>query len=292
MNWFKEILSSIKAIVLAPLANILAIGGTLLVLASFVEYDKIHGLALYRNVNFTMIGLGLLLVLIGAFTFLFSHRESQIRTKLDYRKGVEIKRGQLNILIKEGEIQTIPNLTSNDSIVLPANTTFVDDCVTDKRSAMGAFFGEHFSAQIAGLPSVLRGVLASNGFQPSTDGQYPPTTTVILPDQFSKPAKVAITAATIRSRATGISSSPFIICGCVEQILRATADERVDAIYLPIIGSGHGGVDRGLALLFLLLGLLHFSKTYFHIKKVRIIVHPKDVKELNESKELRLIIAL
>jgi hypothetical protein len=74
--------------------------------------------------------------------------------------------------------------------------------------------------------------------------------------------------------------------------LRVTANQRVDSLYLPILGSGHGGVDRGMALLFLLLALLHFSKVYHHIKNTYILVHPKDISGLNESKELRQILAL
>jgi hypothetical protein len=58
------------------------------------------------------------------------------------------------------------------------------------------------------------------------------------------------------------------------------------------LGSGHGGVDKGLALLFLLLAFLHYSKTYHHIRLVNVVVHPKDVESLNQSKELSQIVAL
>ena len=114
----------------------------------------------------------------------------------------------------------------------------------------------------------------------------------MLPDYFAKPARIVVTASTIRTVGAGIISSPQIICNCVEEILKATADQRIDTLYLPILGSGHGGVDRGLALLFLLLAMLHFSKTYHHIKVVNIVVHPKDIDGLNRSKELRQVLAM
>jgi len=292
MNWLKEIITDAKAVLLAPLSSILCVAGALLILASFIEYDKTQGLSLHGKINWTMSGSGFSLVILGVIIFLLTQRERKLRTELDYQKGIEITRGEFSILIKVGEIQMLQNLTRNSAIVLPSNTTFVDDCATDKRSALGAFFTEHFPSEIANLPALFTQVLDSDGIKPTPNGQYPPGTTVILPTQFEKPAKIVITASTSRIPGTGIMSNPYIICRCVEEILRVTADQRVDSLYLPILGSGHGGVDRGLALLFLLLALLHFSRSYHHIRKIHIIVHPKDVDGLNQSKELRQIVAL
>jgi hypothetical protein len=289
---FLNVLSDIKAILLAPLTNIICGGGILLVIASFAEYDKIQGLSLHRSIHWQMTGSGFLLTVVGAAIYLWTHENIGRRTKLDYEKGVEIKRGEVTILVKAGEIQAIQGLTTNSAVVLPANTTFIDDCAADKRSAMGAFFGEHFPGEIGNLPALFKQILGSSGKQPIERNQYAPGTTFILPDRFWKPAKIVVTASTIRSSESGMTSNPYIICNCVEGILRATADERVDTIYLPILGSGHGGVDRGLALLFLLLALLHFLKFHHHIRKVQIVVHPKDVDGLNQSKELRQIVAL
>jgi hypothetical protein len=176
--------------------------------------------------------------------------------------------------------------------VLPANTTFIDSCASDARSAMGAYFTDHFPEEVGQLPSKLRKFLDTIGIQAGENGQYPPGTTVMLPDVFARPARIIITASTIRTPGSGITSSPQIICNCVEEILKVTADQRIDTLYLPIFGSGHGGIDRGLALLFLLLAMIHFSKTYHHIKAVHIVVHPKDIDGLNHSKELSQFLAM
>jgi len=180
----------------------------------------------------------------------------------------------------------------NSAIVLPANTTFVDDCAADRRTAMGAFFTERFPEEIGGLPALLKEILNYKGIRPVEDGQYEPATTVLLPDRFAKPERVVVTASTTRIAKAGITSTPYIICRCVEEILKITADERVDTLYMPILGSGHGGVERGMALMFLLLSILHFSKFHHYIHKVHIVVHPKDVDALNDSKEFRQILAL
>lgn len=292
MKWLKDILADIKAILLAPITNVLCVGGVVLIGISFLDYDKTNGLALHGQLHAGPAIAGFILMIVGVLLFYLTNGTRTKNVNLDYSKGVEINRQNLTILIKAGEIQSIDYATRNSVIVLPANTTFVDDCATDKRTAMGAFFLDRFPERVAALPALFANILAVRGLHPDESGQFTAGTTIILPDDYAKPAKVVITASTLRIAEVGITSNPYVICNCVEGILKCTADQRVDTIYLPILGSGHGGVDRGMALLFLLLAVLHFSRTYHHIKLVHIIVHPKDVDSLNQSKELSQIVAL
>ncbi len=292
MKEIKDTLAAAKAVVLAPLTNILCVSGILLLLGSFIDYDKANGLSLHGNPYWVMIFFGLVLVTAGLILFLLTQETTGIRKRINYDKGIEITRDSLKFIIKSGEIQAIQEASKNAVIVLPANTTFVDSCATDARTAMGAFFTKHFPGEIGALPALLKKVLDAAGIQAEGNGQYAAGTTVILPDSFAKPAKVVVTASTVRTPGTGIVSRPDIICNCIGEILKATADKRIDTLYLPILGSGHGGVDRGLALLFLLIAMLHYSKTYHHIKVVHIVVHPKDVEGLNKSKELNRILAM
>lgn len=292
MKWLKDVLADAKAIVLAPVTNVLCVAGVALLVISFLDYDKTTGLSLHGQIHTGPAIIGLILVLIGVLLFLLTNRFRAKNVRLDYSKGVDIKRGNLTIKIQTGEIQSITVSTKNSVIVLPVNTTFIDDCATDKRTVMGAFFLECFPEKVATLPALFLDILSSHGLHPDGNGQFMAGTTIILPDDYAKPAKIVITASTIRVAGSGITSNPHIICSCVESILRCTVDQRVDTIYLPIIGSGHGGVDKGMALLFILLAFLHFSKAYHHIKLIQIVVHPKDVQSLNQSKELAQIVAL
>lgn len=291
MKW-QDILADAKAILLAPVTNVLCGAGVILIGISFLDYDKTNGLSLHGQVHVGSAIAGTILIIVGGLLFYRTNGARAKSLRLDYKKGVEIKRENLTIRIQAGEIQSIAGATRNAVIVLPANTTFVDDCATDKRTAMGAFFLDRFPEKVATLPALLSKLLAAHGLHPDENAQFPAGTTIILPDEFARPAKVVITASTMRMAGMGITSSPNVICNCVESILKCTADQRVDTIYLPILGSGHGGIDRGMALLFLLLAVLHFAREHHHIKLVQIIVHPKDVDSLNQSKELSQIVAL
>lgn len=292
MKWLKEIFADAKAILLAPVTNVLCVAGIILIAVSFADYDKANGLALHGQIHVGPAIAGFILIICGALLFYLTNGFHHKNVRLNYKKGVEIKRGELTIRIQTGEIQSIDAATRTAAIILPANTTFVDECATDKRTAMGAFFLDRFPEKIATLPALFSSILSAQGLRPDGSGQFPTGTTIVLPDDFAKPAKVVVTAATIRMAGAGMTSTPNIICNCVESILKSTADQRVDTIFLPILGSGHGGVDRGMALLFLILAILHFARTHHHIRLVHVIVHPKDVDSLNQSKELSQIVAL
>jgi hypothetical protein len=291
-KWLKETLADARQVLLAPLSNILCLLGGLVILASFADYDRTHGFALHGSPYWAMVMIGFCLILLGLAAFLTCQRDLTFHTRLNYAKGVVITRDTLTVLIKTLEIQAVPDSTRNTAIILPANTTFADDCVTDRRSALGAFFIEHFPDEIGALPECFRATLEESGVRADANGQYPAGTTVVLPDRFARPCLVAVTASTVRLPGSGISSSPHIVCSCVESIFRQTADRRIDTVVMPILGSGHGRIDPGLALLFLLLAILYNARVSSHIKKVVIAVHPKDVEALNRSKELRQIVAL
>src|SRR6266567_3994316 len=148
MKWLKDMLTDARALLLAPLTNILCLGGLVLIGASFVDFDKATGLSLHGQVHAVPVAAGAALVLLGVFIFWRAGGSSEPRKKLDYEKGIQIKRGTLEIVIKRGEIERVENASRNCAIVLPANTTFIDDCAADKRTAMGAFFCERFPEEV------------------------------------------------------------------------------------------------------------------------------------------------
>ncbi len=230
MTWIKEIIANTKAMLLAPVTNVLCVAGVILIGISFLDYDKANGLSLHGQFHTYSALAGLILMLIGVLLFYLTSGSRLKNGRLDYNKGVEIKRQNLTILIKTGEIQSIA-ATRNAVIVLPANTAFVDDCATDKRTALGAFFLDRFPEEVSTLPSLFSDVLTKSGFQPDARGLFAAGTSIILPDSYAKPAKIVITASTLRMSDAGITSNPHIICSCVENIFKCTANQRVDTLF-------------------------------------------------------------
>jgi len=206
------------------------------------------------------------------------------------KKGISFSFNGLSIVLRTGKIQEIPKLSKNSAVVLPANTTFIDDCITDPKSALGAFFLKFYPDKIPTRVSEdIEKELRKQHYKKDKNESYPPGTTIILPKEYDTPAKCIITASTIRKEKVGIVAYPGTICECIRQIFEITADKKIERIYMPVIGSGHGGLDINDALLFILLSIKYYSKRYHHIKTVDILITPKDVPRLKDVYRLQYL---
>ena len=72
----------------------------------------------------------------------------------------------------------------------------------------------------------------------------------------------------------------------------ATAGKKISKVYMPILGSGHGGLDINAALLFLLLSIKHYASLYHHLRSIDIIVVGNDASRLKDSYRLQYLALL
>jgi len=242
----------------------------------------------------TVIGGATAAIIAGFVLYYFRRFEeyTRINRKATVQKGITLRFNYLSVNLKEGQIQNVDLSNRNSAVVLPANTTFIDDCITDPKSALGAFFLKFYSDKIPKrVPEDIEKELEKQGYQKDEDDSYPPGTTIILPKEYDTPAKCIITASTIRKERLGIVAHPSTICECIRQVFEITADKKVEKIYMPVIGSGHGGLSISDALLFLVLSLKYYSKFsgYHHIKSVDILITPTDAHKLKEAYRLQYL---
>jgi len=240
----------------------------------------------------TIVGGTIAAIIAGLVLYYFRTFEEyrRISRKATVKRGISLRFNNITVNLKEGEIQNIEATNRNSAVVLSANTTFIDDCITDEKSALGAFFLSHYSDKIPQKVSEdIEKSLKKYGHQKDKNGLYPPGTTIILPKEYDTPSKCIITASTIRKEKIGIVAYPSTICECIRQIFEITADKKIERVYMPIIGSGHGGLDINDALLFILLSIKYYSKRYHHIKTVNILITPKDVSRLKDAYRLQYL---
>lgn len=207
----------------------------------------------------------------------------KINKKATIQKGLSLSFRELSINLRVGKIQEILEPNKGSAVVLPANTTFIDDCITDSNSALGAFFLKYYPDKIPRVPQDIDKQLDRLGCQRSKDGTYPLGTTIILPEEYDTPTKTIITASTVRKEISGIRAEPGSICECIRQIFMVTADKKIAKLYMPILGSGHGGININEALLFLILAIKQYSKYYHHVKSIDIIVIESDLPKLKKD---------
>jgi len=287
-----KVTENLRYILNAPVVNIMAISGVLLVALSFCDFNLINGrlgFLLMSTPRWPMLLIGVLLLL-GCFVWLiFAGEHKRIDKKARIEDGLSLTLGRIATNIKIGKIQEISDLNQSAAVALPANTSFIDDCIVDKNSALGAFFLERYPGKTSEITQVIEDQLKSSGYQRAENGTYAPGTTIILPSPYDTPAKVLITASTIRKEDMGIRAEPSSICECIKQIFKITSDKKISKFRMPVLGSGHGGLDINAALVFLLLAIRYYSDHYHHVKSIDIVITENDAKRLKDSYRLQYL---
>lgn len=275
-------LEHIKDILYAPIINVLLFAGLIFVAFSFCQLNiskAVKDFHILACPNIGMLLTGAIFVIISLLLFWF--KGDFTVTKLNVKKGVILKFKGIEISIRVGKIEDISENGKHIGIVLPANASFDDECITDARSALGSFVLQHFPDKISNLKISIDKELTDAGYQKNTNNSnYNLGTTIILPEPYTKPANIIITAATTKIKNVGIRSNPSILIECIKNMFTVTADRKISAIYMPILGSGHGGLEINFALFSLISDIWYFSKEFCHIKKVNIIVIEEDAKKL------------
>jgi hypothetical protein len=87
----------------------------------------------------------------------------------------------------------------------------------------------------------------------------------------------------VRKEKTGITAEPDTICDCIKEVFSITSDKKISRFQMPMLGSGHGGLEINLALLLLILTIKYFSNYYHHIKSIDIVIIENDAKRLKKD---------
>lgn len=288
----KEYLKEMVEFAKLPIGNILTFFGVLLVGFSFVIYDGTKNLALTSTPNFYMFIPGLVLIPLGIIIFLLTREDRAINKKRNIKDGLTIAFGQTSVNLRVGWIEEIKEADKFAAVVLPANTSFVDDCITDKNSALGSFVLARYPSMIPTFTVAMEKGLEESGALKNHCNEYPPGTTIIMPPPFESPTNILITAATVRKMGSGIRAAPGTICECIRQIFVITCDKKISKISMPVLGSGHGGLEINAALLFLLLSIKYYSNQYHHIKLIDIIVTEKAADKLKDFYRIQYLTLL
>ena len=289
---FKGILEDIRYIVSAPVVNLMLLFGFLLLVISFLKFDGITAFSFVRNPNWVMLIIGIVLLIGGPVIFVITREDRRINKRATIQKGISFSFNGVSVNLKVGKIQEIPQLSKNSAVVLPANTAFIDDCITDEKSALGAFFLKFYPDRIPDVSKVMEEQLQQQGYQKDNSGFYPLGATIILPPAFDTPAKCIITASTIRKEQVGIRAEPSGICECIKQMFMITSDKKIEKLYMPILGSGHGGLEINDALRFLVLAIKYYSQFFHHIRSVEVVVTETDAPRLKDVYRLQYMMLL
>jgi hypothetical protein len=209
---------------------------------------------------------------------------SQINRQKITTKGKKGKYKDVEILLQIGRIEDRNLYTKNSVVVLPANTSFDDDCIYDERSALGSFFITHFINQLEKIKETII-LIAKHECRQVNEREFELGSTILLPTPFDDLTTIAVSAVTTRHPKDGISANLYAITLTIRNIFEITADKKIDLLIFPVLGSGHGGLEIDTSINFMLFNIKYYINHYHHIKKVKIIIYDEKLK----SKKIKLI---
>lgn len=282
--------TAIKEFVKQSADKILCISAVVFCFAAFCNLSyqgKNWAFSIERKPNWLLLALGIMFLIL----FWLSNRVStqpKIRNK-KIESGFEMKiDSRHHIRIVSGKIED--QLPSDYSaVVLPANTSFDDTCITDNRSALGSFFLRHFPSAISDIQREIIRQARQVCDAPDDVPLYAPVgTTLVLSKPLGSNYTVLVTAVTMIDEVAGITADTLSIIAAMKGVLRTASQHRISSLSLPVFGTGHGGLDFKAALSLLLVECLHsvVRGSNHHVTEVTIVVYDPNGERAEQIKSI------
>lgn len=198
--------------------------------------------------------------------------------------GFRTKFKRTVLQIRFGRIEKSNNGGPGFVAALPATEFFDDDCANDLRSALGAYLNEAFPGKLKDV----QGIISDRIKHEKTElverepgyrcGSYGVGKCIYLDNILASNRKLILVSITTKRAGDGIRCEPFFLFAAMNSICKTMNDNRLDHLELPVMGSGHGGMEPELALLYLILSIRAVveATSGIHLNSVSIVVFQKD----------------
>jgi hypothetical protein len=190
--------------------------------------------------------------------------------------------GRARVRVELGRIEDYAKDDSQLAIALPANEYFDDECISDPKSALGAFVDHHFDdveGVVADVRTALTDLPAERVMRTGdrADFSYGVGQTLRL-KHHSLGCHVVLVAATTERPGIGLRAEPHFLYAAVDGVVRVSNERRLASLVMPVFGSGHGGVPVPIALLFNLLAIKRAlnSDAGRMLREITVVVFDRD----------------
>jgi Domain of unknown function (DUF6430) len=270
--------------------------GLLLIGAACTTVDKDNHLNTHGPTTYWLIGPGvfaLVLSTVGLGFHLWQTRSSD-----DSDAGLDMRRvkegnGALWTTVSGCEIRVVngriedcpqePGLT----VVLPCNEFFDDRCASDTKSALGSYVHRVFKGQadefLALMRRESRKQLGQSQEQQKTNTERAPSfgvgRCVLLDSPLNRSVPLALVSTTTQRAGEGLSAKISYLFDAMRDLATRLAGARLNEVAMPVLGSGHGGIDAPLAFVGLVLAVAEaarYGRGGKRLRRVTIIVFQAD----------------
>lgn len=199
--------------------------------------------------------------------------------------GFRTRMGRAHVCVRFGQIQTCEATEAGCVVALPANDLFDDECIEDPRSALGAYVEHAFSGRIDELRHLIAQKLVNERHElveagpKQVDRSYGIARCVYLSNPLGSGRKLILVSVTTKRAGIGVQSNAAYLFAAMKSICLAMNDYKLTDLSLPVMGSGHGGLECELALFHLLLSIkavLDDRSAGSHLRSVSIVIFQKE----------------
>ncbi|MFL6845046.1 MAG: macro domain-containing protein [Allosphingosinicella sp.] len=199
--------------------------------------------------------------------------------------------GSSRVALHVGRLEDVVPASSGaerQMVMLPTNEFFDDDCVHATNTACGAYVGakikeprylEKLKAQIADARKGLKslGQVEKRGGEFETT--YGTGVCLFIEDPAGLPHSLLLAAVAFKRADTGFQSDPASVFQCLEKMAKRATDERVNTVYLPLLGAGKGSLSAEASLMTTLLAISTLQRRLGGFDaKINIVIFQPDKK--------------
>lgn len=224
------------------------------------------------NPNLAALSIGFIFLVISIIIYfelgvdIFNLNTIKIKNLKDDGLCVQIERAC--ILVHFSKIEEIEKKT-DAVVVLPANEYFDDECIKDKKSSLGAYIDKYFKNQIPEFQRTVMEELVKRSIpvtgQNKKEGEPPQNsygigTSILLTKPMNTSETVLLISVTEQRAGLGLYSNISFVYKAVNEIYKKVIDNRIRNVYVPLLGSGHGGLNKRVAFLALVTAFAELIK--------------------------------
>jgi len=225
----------------------------------------------------------------------------RIRISKIKNESIYTEIGKTNLIIRFDKLENVVK-KENSVVVLPANEYFDDECIKDSKSALGAYLDKYFRNNLDQFQKLVNDKLAQSCSEctlqkkKEDDGEqksYGIGCCVFLDKPLNSAEKILLVAVTEQRAGLGLYSNISFVYKAVNEIYRKIIDHRIKNVYIPLLGSGHGGLNKRIALLTLITAFTELLKkdNGDKIDSLKIVIYKNDKVQDISNRTARKILS-
>jgi len=192
----------------------------------------------------------------------------------DDKYSMNINLGGSHIInIVYGKINNFQEYDKKTLVILPANDKFDDECIEDPGSVLGSFVCSLYPNGNEDFKNAIKKELDKRDTKSFNIGDW-----ISLPHKSNvSEFNIGIVAVTHMEEDNIFTYSENVILA-FKGVHKIMTKKRISKVYLPLIGSGHGGLSPELSLLCLLISAIEQIRenTGNMLRDVNIVIYKKD----------------